>query len=71
MLQPNYAEVGKYFEAKNKLAWHNNFGLHLYTRLVEKQIYKRRLRLDYQNNAIGDVVRHVLYGDMHACKART
>ncbi|KAK7091245.1 uncharacterized protein [Littorina saxatilis] len=66
--KPNFAEMHVYYDRKRvaKFDWSDNYGLHFYTRVVRKQFNQKRI--DKQDNVIGDMVRHVLYSDQHACK---
>ena len=66
--RPNYMEIDAYFNRKKTptYPWSSRHGLHLYTSLVRQYVYGKP-RLDKQDHVIADVVRHILYGDQHAC----
>ncbi|KAL8616647.1 hypothetical protein ACOMHN_031629 [Nucella lapillus] len=57
------------FYDRRKVADHNwpqLYAFHLYTRDVFHQFYGKR-RIDMRDNAIGDAVRYILYGNQKAC----
>ena len=64
---PHYGRVRRFFNRTltPTHAWARQHGFHLYHHRVRDLL--ARQRLDLQDNAVGDVTRHVLYGDQGRC----
>ncbi|KAL8614569.1 hypothetical protein ACOMHN_038441 [Nucella lapillus] len=58
---PNYLRMPAMFSRKSvpRYDWSQHYGVHLYRRIKE--------RLDQQDSVVGDMAKHVLFGDRHAC----
>ena len=67
--RPNYNEIPAFFDRKKvpRYDWAKHYGVHLYTRIVRNLLYGGT-RIDRQDNVIGDMVRHILFGHQHACQ---
>ncbi|XP_076448645.1 uncharacterized protein LOC143285273 [Babylonia areolata] len=60
---PSYRNIKRLFY-ENFLDWKRLHGLHLYTRLFPRYI---KIRFDQQNSSLGQVTRHILFGDSEVC----
>lgn len=61
--KPDYSRIRDEFY-KNKYNWTKLYGMHLYVRM-NKEFFEGRL--ESQKSSLGEITRHVLFGDSAAC----